>query len=365
MRISAVLAVLSRALHRHIFRPAYLPLDEAPAESAAGAETPLVAFLRLLEDEDPAREAHMRATLLAMLPEQQRELGLRRVQTVVREVSWLVQHLLSAVQFAEFVSGLEAACALAREQWMRIQGAVIKIEPYFGPPYDDFDWQVLELPEFGANGGGSVEGDYPRGGGGPSSDGMGSVNGAEEDGQQPHEDAPLETVNAELRENGTQSPHTAGGGVEGGGASIQGGDDDGYEDISTLNSEDDDVDDGEIQPEEILLVVWPSMCSVEGGDLVSITQGLVISKEQARPALEEVRSRARMIARPGSRRARTLSMQAAAQNVQSRTSSPGPKGLRGVGVPQVGFGGAQLVQEKGGVVSAGEGQGEAGGQVDG
>lgn len=363
MRISAVLAVLSRALHRHLFRPAYLPLDESPAESAAGAETPLVAFLRLLEDEDPAREAHMRATLLAMLPEQQRELGLRRVQTVVREVSWLVQHLLSAVQFAEFVSGLEAACALAREQWMRIQGAVIKIEPYFGPPYDDFDWQVLELPEFGVNGGGSVEGDYPRGGGGgASSDGMGSVNGAEEDGQQPQEDAPLETVDAEPpRANGTQSPHTSGG-VEGGGASIQGGDDDGFEDVSTLNSEDDD--DGEIQPEEILLVVWPSMCSVEGGDLVSITQGLVISKEQARPALEEVRSRARMIARPGSRRARTLSMQAA-QNVQSRTSSPGPKGLRGVGVPQVGFGGAQLVQEKVEVVPAGEGQGEAGGPEDG
>lgn len=361
MRISAVLAVLSRALHRHLFRPAYLPLDESPAESAAGAETPLVAFLRLLEDEDPAREAHMRATLLAMLPEQQRELGLRRVQTVVREVSWLVQHLLSAVQFAEFVSGLEAACALAREQWMRIQGAVIKIEPYFGPPYDDFDWQVLELPEFGVNGGGSVAGEYPRGGGGgASSDGMGSVNGGEEDAPQGQEDAPLDTVDAEPpRANGTQSPHTAGG-VEGGGASIQGGDnDDGYEDISTLNSEDDE-DDGEIQPEEILLVVWPSMCSVEGGDLVSITQGLVISKEQARPALEEVRSRARMIARPGSRRARTLSMQAAAAAAQSRTSSPGPKGLRG-GVASV-LGGAQLVQV---AAAAGEGQGEAGGLEDG
>ncbi|KAK0746980.1 hypothetical protein B0T18DRAFT_348931 [Schizothecium vesticola] len=334
MRISAVLAVLSRALHRHLFRPAYLPLDDAAAEPAAGAETPLVAFLRLLEDEDPAREAHMRATLLAMLPDQQRELGLRRVQTVVREVSWLVQHLLSAVQFAEFVSGLEAACALAREQWMRIQGAVIKIEPYFGPPYDDFDWQVLELPEFG---------------------------------EEAQEDAPLETVDAEQpRANGTQSPHTGGGGVEGGGASIQGGGDDGYEDVdtSTLHSEDDnDVDDGEIQPEEILLVVWPSMCSVEGGDLVSITQGLVISKEQARPALEEVRSRARMIARPGSRRARTLSMQAAAaHNVQSRTSSPGPRGAR-VGVTQSVLGGAQLSQlQVGGAAPAGEGQGEGGGK---
>ncbi|KAK1832571.1 hypothetical protein QBC39DRAFT_304602 [Podospora conica] len=344
MRISAVLAVLSRALHRHIFRPAYLPLDDAT--DAVGAETPLIAFLRLLEDEDPAREAHMRATLLAMLPEQQRELGTRRVQTVVREVSWLVQHLLSAVQFAEFVSGLEAACRLAREQWMRIQGAVIKIEPYFGPPYDDFDWQVLELPEFGVNGGGvEEEEEYGPPGGGASSDGMGSVNGAEEDGQQQGEDGPLETVDGDAEGNGHQSPHA--GGVEGGGASIQGGDD-GYEDVETgtVNSEEDD---GEIQPEEILLVVWPSMCSVEGGDLVSITQGLVISKEQARPALEEVRSRARMIARPGSRRARTLSMQAG-HSTQSRTSSPGPKGLK-----MAVFGGAQLSQVS--AAPSGEGQG--------
>lgn len=80
----------------------------------------------------------------------------------------------------------------------------------------------------------------------------------------------------------------------------------------------DDVLEGEIDPDEILLVVWPSMCAVEGGDLVSVTQGLVISKEQARPALEEQRSRSRLIPRPGSRRARTLSMPSG----QSRGSSP-------------------------------------------
>lgn len=273
MRISAVLAVLSRAMHRHLFRPVYLFDDD---------DESLIRFLRILEDDDPTREAHMRATLLAMLPERQMEQAARRVKMVVREVSWLVQHLLSALQFETFCSGLEAACKLACEQWMRIQVAQTKIEPYFGPPYDDFDWQVLELPEF--------------------------TEAAERERGPLHADDPddshhdrLETVEAAPSESAT-------GAADAGVQSLHG---------AGSRHPDDDLVDGEIDPDEILLVVWPSMCAVEGGELMSITQGLVISKDQARPALEEQRARSRMIQRPGSRRTRTMSMPG-----QSRGSSP-------------------------------------------
>ncbi|KAH6631375.1 hypothetical protein F5144DRAFT_620489 [Chaetomium tenue] len=281
MRISAVLAVLSRAMHKHLFRPVYLLDDD---------DENLVKFLRALEDEDPTREAHMRATLVAMMPERQVEQGARRVKMVVREVSWLVQHLLTALQFEAFCSGLEAACKLACEQWMRIQLAQMKIEPYFGPPYDDFDWQVLELPEFAeaaeANAG------HPR-----------------DDGDDFGDDR-LETI--EASEVGRAPSDTAGGAADagfhegGGGNALRHG-----------HGHDEEMMDGEVDPDEILLVVWPSMCAVENGELMSITQGLVISKEQARPALEEQRTRSRIIPRPGSRRARTLSMPG-----QSRGSSP-------------------------------------------
>ncbi|EAQ88478.1 hypothetical protein CHGG_05097 [Chaetomium globosum CBS 148.51] len=281
MRISAVLAVLSRAMHKHLFRPVYLLDDD---------DENLVKFLRALEDEDPTREAHMRATLVAMMPERQVEQGARRVKMVVREVSWLVQHLLTALQFEAFCSGLEAACKLACEQWMRIQLAQMKIEPYFGPPYDDFDWQVLELPEFAeaaeANAG------HPR-----------------DDGDDFGDDR-LETI--EASEVGRAPSDTAGGAADagfhdgGGGNALRHG-----------HGHDEELMDGEVDPDEILLVVWPSMCAVENGELMSITQGLVISKEQARPALEEQRTRSRIIPRPGSRRARTLSMPG-----QSRGSSP-------------------------------------------
>ncbi|KAK3936009.1 hypothetical protein QBC46DRAFT_270510 [Diplogelasinospora grovesii] len=263
MRIAAVLAVLSRALHRHLFRPVYLLDDD---------DENLVKFLRAVEDEDPAREAHCRATLLCTLPERQQAQGARRVKTVVREVSWLVQHLLGALQFEAFHNGLEAACRLACEQWMRIQLSQMKIEPYFGPPYDDFDWQVLELPEFAEahiSGGSSVV----------------------DDGDDAITDGPLETV--EAGDAGGDGGEDGAHGMDGDGGSAT----------------------DEVEPDEILLVVWPSMCSVESGDLMSITQGLVISKEQARPALEEVRSR--LTPRPNSRRARTLSMPG-----HSRSSSP-------------------------------------------
>ncbi|KAH6857021.1 hypothetical protein B0I37DRAFT_88955 [Chaetomium sp. MPI-CAGE-AT-0009] len=281
MRISAVLAVLSRAMHKHLFRPVYL-LD--------GDDENLVGFLRALEDEDPTREAHMRATLVAMMPERQIEQGARRVKMVVREVSWLVQHLLTALQFEAFCQGLEVACKLACEQWMRIQTAQMKIEPYFGPPYDDFDWQVLELPEF--------------------------AEAAEREACNPRVRDPfaediddrLETVEASDRAPSEKSA--------GGGAADAAQSNGGFHE-NALRNHDDDLMDGEVDPDEILLVVWPSMCAVESGELMSITQGLVISKEQARPALEEQRTRSRIITRPGSRRARTMSMPG-----QSRGSSP-------------------------------------------
>ncbi|KAL2267880.1 hypothetical protein VTJ83DRAFT_5157 [Remersonia thermophila] len=265
MRISAVLAILSRALHKHLFRPLYLLDDD---------DENLVRFLRALEDEDPTREAHLRATLLAMMPDRQAEMGARKIKMVVREVSWVVQHLLSALQFEAFCTGLEQACRLAYEQWCVIQRAQMKIEPYFGPPYDDFDWQVLELPEFA-------------------------------------EAAEREACMPSLPHAKDDAAASVAGDKNGGDAASF------HDGASSHHPAEDDLMEGEIDPDEILLVVWPSMCAVEGGELMSITQGLVISKEQARPALEEQRSRSRMIPRPGSRRARTMSMPG-----QSRVGSP-------------------------------------------
>ncbi|KAH8912718.1 hypothetical protein BR93DRAFT_857816, partial [Coniochaeta sp. PMI_546] len=250
MRVAAVLAVLSRALHRYIFRPVYL------TENGAGDEG-IVNMLRAIACDNAVREEHTRATLLAMLPDKQKAAAAKRVSIVVREVSWSVQHLLSALQYEAFCTGLETACKLACVQWMRIQAARMKIEPYFGPPYDDYDWQVLPLPAFE----GTDECIHLHG------------EGDDQEGA-----AVLDDTDDEDQKSYRSSPRPP-------------------------NSYDGD---SEVAPDEIMLVVWPSMCALENGELESITQGLVISKDQVRAALDEVRGRGRQ--RPMTRRARTLSM---------------------------------------------------------
>ncbi|OIW32320.1 hypothetical protein CONLIGDRAFT_553046, partial [Coniochaeta ligniaria NRRL 30616] len=256
MRVAAVLAVLSRALHRYIFQPVYL------TEIGAGDEG-IVNMLRAIACDNATREEHTRATLLAMLPDKQKAAAAKRVATVVREVSWSVQHLLSALQYEEFCTGLEMACKLACVQWMRIQMAQMKIEPYFGPPHYDFDWQILPLPAFeGTDEGVHLHGD--------DQEGAAVVDDID--------DVVVEIGRPEDQTSFRSSPRP-------------------------MNDYDGD---SEVGPDEIMLVVWPSMCALENGELESITQGLVISKDQVRAALDEVRGRGRQ--RPMTKRARTLSM---------------------------------------------------------
>lgn len=263
MRIAAVLAVLSRALTKHIFRPSYLVENDAELAKA----------LRDLEAVSPAQELHARSTLLAVLPEKEKRSAARRTKAVVREVSYLVQHLLSALQFEAFSTALEESCALACRQWRRIQHAAMKIEPYFGPPYDDFDWQVLLLPERFAPGGGAAAG----------------VSGGSSLGL----DAGSDTI--------------------GGGARLQ---DPGLGDeASTIAESVRSV----VDPADIMLVLWPSMCAVEGGELVSITQGLVMAKEQASAAFDEEGRRRPWLTH---KRARSMSQSRKGVAVSPRSAKP-------------------------------------------
>lgn len=268
MRIAAVLAVLSRALSRHVFRPVYLIENDDE----------LATVLRSLEAINPQQEYHTRSTLLAVLPDQEKHNAARRVKLVVHEVSHLVQHLLSALQYDAFRAALQDSCELACRQWKKIQHAAMKIEPYFGPPFDDFDWQVLLLPEkFDVHGNGNSAGAF-----------SGSTIGL---------DAGSGTIGGNARVQQELAPSTR-------------------DDASSVFA---DSVQTVVDPVDIMMVLWPSMCAVEGGELVSITQGLVMAKEQANVAFEE-EGRRKMPPQP--RRARTMSTSA------SRKSSPRPAALK-------------------------------------
>lgn len=261
VRIAAVLAALSRSLARHVFRPIW-----AADNTGAGADAALGGLLRGLEAASPDHEKHLRGALLAAAAAVQASGARGGAAAVVREVTFLVQHLLSALQYEAFREGLEACVALACEQWAKLQGAVMRIEPYFGPPYDDFDWQVLMLPE--------------RFGSGGLDAGCGPVGGS------PRGPPPA----AAAQEDAVDSPPLS--------SATRDNDDDG---ASTIAESIRSV----VDPADIMMVLWPTMCAVEGGELVSITQGLVMSKEQAAAAFEEEGRRRRPLA--NGKRARSMS----------------------------------------------------------
>lgn len=296
MRIAAVLAALSRSLARHVFRPSWALEGGAGAD----ADAALGKLLRGLEAASPDQERHLRGALLAAAAvvypahggegegEKERVHGAhgassrRRAAAVVREVTFLVQHLLSALQYGAFREGLEACVALACERWAEVQGAAMKIEPYFGPPFDDFDWQVLMLPE--------RFGDERLGSGGGSTIGLDAGSGTI--GGSPRGPPPAAAEDAEVSASSSSSPPPAAR----------------DDDASTIAESVRSV----VDPADIMMVLWPTMCAVEGGELVSITQGLVMAKEQAAAAFEEEGRR-----RPGTNAKRARSMS------QSRNGATG------------------------------------------
>lgn len=283
MRIAAVLAALTRSMARHIFCPVWW--TSAADANADAADAALGALMRGLEAASPEHERHLRGALLAAAAvvhhhpvcrgevneteneeakEQPQNQGAqpaasrRRAAAVVREVTFLVQHLLSALQYGAFREGLEACVALACEQWSRVQTVSMKIEPYFGPPYDDFDWQVLMRPE-------GLE-DNGRLGGGSSlglDAGSGTIGGSPRSTSMA---ANQDVVASSSSSHPSSSPAREPG-----------------DDASTIAESVRSV----IDPADIMMVLWPTMCAVEGGELVSITQGLVMAKEQAAAAFEE------------------------------------------------------------------------------
>lgn len=298
MRIAAVLAALSRSLARHVFRPSWA-FEGGGGGAGADADAALGKLLRGLEAASPDRERHLRGALLAaagvVYPARGGEgkgegegegqthgshgaPSKRRAAAVVREVTFLVQHLLSALQYGAFREGLEACVALACERWAEVQGAAMKIEPYFGPPYDDFDWQVLMLPE--------RFGDGHLGGGGGSTVGLDAGSGTIGGSPRGPPPAAAEDVVVSPSSSSDAPPQSSAARDD---------------DASTIADSVRSV----VDPADIMMVLWPTMCAVEGGELVSITQGLVMAKEQAGAAFEE-EGRWR---RPGtnSKRARSMS----------------------------------------------------------
>lgn len=143
MRVAAVLTIIAECLSELIFQPTYL----------LNHTNELYGLMAGLSIEDPAREAYLRAVLLALSPDTQ-ERNKRTVcgQAVTKVLSYTESTLLVGKK-KEFRDSLERFCEQACNEWSHLQILADRVEPSFDT--DDVpEWRVLlfALPENGTKG---------------------------------------------------------------------------------------------------------------------------------------------------------------------------------------------------------------------
>ena len=131
MRVSASLSVLARAAAKYIMRPTYLVQDD-------GIDYKLAALAR----QNVEQEMYVRATLLMVLPEQQKERGRKGIQMVAKEVENAVGGWVPEEGRHGFSSELKSALERMADNWSHIQGLAENVRPHWDTTYGE-DWRPL------------------------------------------------------------------------------------------------------------------------------------------------------------------------------------------------------------------------------
>lgn len=120
MRIAASMNVVAEALEKHIFQSTYLLPDNG-----------LCQILLDLAEQDADREAHLRAVLLPVRP--QDEVVKQRIDSCVKEVENLIGPMISPSEKRNFKRALREACTQICNDWAAFQRLRHRIEVSFNP----------------------------------------------------------------------------------------------------------------------------------------------------------------------------------------------------------------------------------------
>lgn len=131
MRVAASLSVLARATARYITRPRYLVQDDG-----------IDYALRALTEQNVDHEMYVRATLLMVLPEQQKECGRKGIQMAVKEVENAVGGWVPEKDRHGFSSELTSVLERIADNWSHIQGLAENVRPHWDTTYGE-DWRPL------------------------------------------------------------------------------------------------------------------------------------------------------------------------------------------------------------------------------
>lgn len=134
MRIAAALTIISNILCEQVFRSDYI----------LKASNELSDILDDLLDQDPTREQHIRAELVALCPEKQKANGLARIESAVVDIFTSCRVLVLEDKQPEFRTALESLCRHAASQWFHLQRLRQRLEYSFKPGAED-QWRMLPL----------------------------------------------------------------------------------------------------------------------------------------------------------------------------------------------------------------------------
>ncbi|KAI0976978.1 hypothetical protein F4678DRAFT_130532 [Xylaria arbuscula] len=129
-RIAAFLASLGSKLADQIFVPFYLPPDEnQELPEGLGIDT-ITVMLSNLSHTDPKRELHLRSILLAISPQEQRNVAYERADDIAEDIFYELCDIVNKEHHQNFHHDVIKLCRLAVDSWDTLRPLKEKIEPF-------------------------------------------------------------------------------------------------------------------------------------------------------------------------------------------------------------------------------------------
>ncbi|CAI7627746.1 unnamed protein product [Penicillium discolor] len=137
MRLAMTLAVLSREICKHIFRPSYILPEDSEIHG----------ILSHLAENDTEKESFYRRVLLSIDQSAEESFLRARIQTVIRNMSSYLWAVLSETQHDAIRISIGKVVQRAAEFWLPIQRAQLRYETAFDlVDFEDDDWEPFRFP---------------------------------------------------------------------------------------------------------------------------------------------------------------------------------------------------------------------------
>ncbi|KAI0151610.1 hypothetical protein GGR57DRAFT_470851 [Xylariaceae sp. FL1272] len=129
-RIAACLVTLGSRLVERIFVPYYTLPDENADMDLPNEIDDIAMMLSSLSRVDAKKELYLRSCILAIEPEQQKQVAYERGAVIAEEVCLHLSPLITPSRHTDFKTEVQAFCTFAVDTWLSLRTLKQKIEPF-------------------------------------------------------------------------------------------------------------------------------------------------------------------------------------------------------------------------------------------